>query len=223
MIKSKKHIVFDLDDTLFKEIDFVNSAYIYINNYIKNKFGVDLFSKIEECLENKYSFYDLLISKLPKNHDFTIQQYLNLYRFHYPSIVLSEDAKNFIDYLLEKNIDYSIITDGRSISQRNKISALGLDQSVKNIIISDETGYQKTDQNNFKLIEKLSPDKEFIYIGDNTKKDFYIPNKLDWLSVCLLDNGRNIHPQDFNLPEEYLPAIKIKKLTDLNYDSTFST
>ena len=34
MIDNNTHIVFDLDDTLYKEIDFVKSAYIYINNYI---------------------------------------------------------------------------------------------------------------------------------------------------------------------------------------------
>ena len=37
MINNNTHIVFDLDDTLYKEIDFVKSAYNYINNYI-NKY-----------------------------------------------------------------------------------------------------------------------------------------------------------------------------------------
>ena len=38
MINNNTHIVFDLDDTLYKEIDFVKSAYIYINSYINFEF-----------------------------------------------------------------------------------------------------------------------------------------------------------------------------------------
>jgi len=34
-MKNIELILFDLDDTLYKEKDFVKSAYIYINKYIR--------------------------------------------------------------------------------------------------------------------------------------------------------------------------------------------
>ena len=120
-------------------------------------------------------------------------KYLELYRFHHPSISLSPDVSEFIDQLITSNIEFSIITDGRSISQRNKIESLGISKIVKNVIVSEETGYEKPHLNNFKLLGRLYPNKDFVYIGDNTSKDFLAPNILKWDSICLLDNGQNIH------------------------------
>jgi putative hydrolase of the HAD superfamily len=216
MINNNTHIVFDLDDTLYKEIDFVKSAYIYINKYIRSRFSLDLSLFIDECVDDGINFFDLIKSRLNQNQSFPIEKYLELYRFHYPEINLSNDTVEFLNKISNKNIDFSIITDGRSISQNNKIKALGLINLSKNIIISEETGYEKPHLNNFKIIEKIYPDKKLLYIADNTSKDFLAPNTLKWDTICLLDNGQNIHKQDFNLNIDYLPKIKVNYLTEIN-------
>lgn len=215
MINKNTHIVFDLDDTLYKEIDFVKSAYIYINKYIRSRFGIDFFSQIQECIDDGINFYDYIISKLHHKHNFSIEKYLELYRFHYPKLSLSTDTSEFLNNISERKIGFSIITDGRSISQNNKIKALGLSHLAQNIIISEETGYEKPHVNNFKIIEKIYPDKKLLYVADNTSKDFLAPNTLKWDTVCLLDNGQNIHKQNFDLQIKYLPKIKINYLKEL--------
>ena len=215
MINKNTHIVFDLDDTLYKEIDFVKSAYIYVCKYIRSRFGIDFFSQIQECIDNGINFYDYIISKLHHKHNFSIEKYLELYRFHYPKLSLSTDTTEFLNNISDRKIGFSIITDGRSISQNNKIKALGLSHLAQNIIISEETGYKKPHVNNFKIIEKVYPDKKFLYIADNTSKDFLAPNTLKWDTVCLLDNGQNIHKQNFDLQIKYLPKIKINYLKEL--------
>jgi putative hydrolase of the HAD superfamily len=146
---------------------------------------------------------------------FTLDKYLELYRFHYPSISFSTGVSEFINNIIESNMAFSIITDGRSISQRNKIQALGISQVAKNIIISEETGYEKPHVYNFKIIEQLYPTKKFVYVADNTSKDFITPNLLKWDSICLLDNGQNIHKQDFTLENEYMPKKTIKSFKEL--------
>jgi putative hydrolase of the HAD superfamily len=216
MIDNNTHIVFDLDDTLFKEIDFVKSAYIYINSYINSRFNIDLSKNIKKCLSGEVNFFDLINSKLHPDQNFPIEKYLELYRFHYPEIKLSKDTSVFFEKILSHNIDFSIITDGRSISQRNKIKALGLYDLVKNIIISEETGFEKPHLNNFKILNRIYSNKKLIYIADNTSKDFIAPNSLNWDTICLVNNGQNIHPQDFNLNIDYLPKIKVNYLTEIN-------
>ena len=63
---------------------------------------------------------------------------------------------------------------------------------------------------------KLMPDSGgFIYIGDNTKKDFIAPNKLGWETICLRDNGLNIHQQNFNLDSSFLPKYMINNLAEI--------
>jgi len=215
MINNNTHIVFDLDDTLYKEIDFVKSAYIYINSYINLRFNLDLSNSIKKCLDGEVNFFDLINSKLHPDQSFPIEKYLELYRFHYPEIGLSDYTTVFLDKISSHNIDFSIITDGRSISQRNKIKALGLYDLAKNIIISEETGFEKPHLNNFKIIEQIYPTKKFLYIADNTSKDFIAPNLLKWDSVCLFDNGQNIHKQDFTLGNEYMPKKTIKSFKEL--------
>lgn len=216
MINNNTHIVFDLDDTLYKEINFVKSAYFFINQYIKSKFNIDLSKKIKKCLNDDINFYEYINENLNKNQIFSIEKYLELYRYHFPEIKLSKDSIIFLDKLSANNLDFSILTDGRSISQRNKIKALGLDNLAKNIIISEETGFEKPHLNNFKILERIYPRKKLIYIADNTSKDFLAPNSLNWETICLLDNGQNIHPQNFNLDIEYLPKTKVNYLTDIN-------
>lgn len=215
MINNNTHIVFDLDDTLYKEIGFVKSAYIYINNYIKSRYNIDLSKKINECIANRINFFDLIKSKLNKHQSFPIEKFLELYRFHYPYINLSEDATVFLDKILRLNIEFSIITDGRSITQKNKIKALGLDDLAKNIIISEETGFEKPHLNNFKILDRIYTNKKLIYIADNTSKDFLAPNSLNWDTICLINNGQNIHTQDFNLKIDYLPKIKVNNLIEI--------
>ena len=215
MINKNTHIVFDLDDTLYKEIDFVKSAYIYVCKYIRSRFGIDFFSQIQECIDDGINFYDYIISKLHHKHNFSIEKYLELYRFHYPKLSLSADTTEFLNNISDRKIGFSIITDGRSISQNNKIKALGLSHLAQNIIISEETGYKKPHVNNFKIIEKIYPDKKLLYVADNTSKDFLAPNTLKWDTVCLLDNGQNIHKQNFDLQIKYLPKIKINYLKEL--------
>ena len=62
---------------------------------------------------------------------------------------------------------------------------------------------------------KKYPQSKYVYVGDNPVKDFLAPNKLGWMTVCLLDNGQNIHLQDFTLSVEFLPQRKIKDITEL--------
>tara|TARA_X000000368_G_C23023716_1_gene709206 strand:+ start:809 stop:1459 length:651 start_codon:yes stop_codon:yes gene_type:complete len=215
MISRDTHIVFDLDDTLYKEIDFVKSAYIFINNYVKKRMDVDVSLELEMCINENINFFEFINSKTTSQKKLSIEKYLELYRFHFPALSLSDDTKNFLNELILRKIEFSILTDGRSISQRNKIHSLGIFDKAKNIIISEETGFEKPDLYNFKLIEHLQENKKFIYIGDNTSKDFIAPNNLNWDTICLLDNGQNIHKQNFDLEDKFMPKNKINNLSDL--------
>ena len=57
---------------------------------------------------------------------------------------------------------------------------------------------------------------DFTYVGDNPRKDFISPNALGWLTVCLKDDGRNIHKQDFtSITAQALPKKTIESLKEL--------
>lgn len=62
---------------------------------------------------------------------------------------------------------------------------------------------------------KKYPSVQYAYIGDNLKKDFVAPNRLEWISICLLDNGENIHEQKFTMEKQYQPSFIVKKMEDI--------
>ena len=54
----------------------------------------------------------------------------------------------------------------------------------------------------------------FYYIGDNVVKDFIAPNQLGWTTICLLDNGQNIHKQ-IPVEDEMKPQYEIENFDEL--------
>jgi putative hydrolase of the HAD superfamily len=109
----------------------------------------------------------------------------------------------------------SLITDGKSITQRNKLRALGIESFFKNIVISEEVNSEKPSENNFRMVMYNKIAENYIYIADNPKKDFITPNKLGWTSICLLDRGQNVHKQNFNISSEYLPLFSISSFEEI--------
>jgi putative hydrolase of the HAD superfamily len=225
-------IVFDLDDTLYKEADYVESGFKAVALAL-GKTGLIDYGSANQILastaDNANRFEQLLIAIKAHNQaenakSIDIPWMLNIYRTHKPSISLPEESKELLSRLKARGIRIGLITDGRSIGQRAKIEALGLMDYCdnQNIIISEEIGYEKYSPEGYQLIMQLNPDeKRFVYIGDNPKKDFYWANRLGWTTIMLLDNGRNIHHQaeviaSLENPHEYLAQYTIKHLTDLD-------
>lgn len=213
MMKKHKVVVFDLDDTLYKEMDYLKSAYHEIADYVeKESSNYDVYDKMIAWWEAGENVFGNLISSC--HLDVTVNDLLDIYRKHQPQICLDETTRSIINQLLQ-TCQLGIISDGRSVSQRNKIKAMGLDFIFDDILISEETGYSKPSEEPYRYFMKKYPQSKYVYVGDNPVKDFLAPNKLGWMTVCLLDNGQNIHLQDFTLSVEYLPQHKINDISEL--------
>lgn len=210
-------VIFDLDDTLYKEVDFLKSAYLEISNYIESQFGyhgiiyktmLDLYAKGEDVFKELIWRFELPLKK---------EDLLFMYRTHFPDISLSPETRQTLEILSELH-PIGLITDGRAVTQRNKINVLGLMSYIKeekNIVISEEFKSAKPSVCNYRYFHDLYPAKQFIYVGDNVEKDFIAPNSLHWVTVCLLDDGRNIHKQDFGREDEYLPTYKVNNISSI--------
>ena len=209
ILPTSKIFVFDLDDTLYSERDFEKSGIEYVYNYFEIKHV-----SLDSILNNRKNWIDQIINVT--NKEITIQMVLDLYRCHLPSIELYKDSKVFLDMLLSNGYEMSLITDGRSITQRNKLKALGIESYFKNIVISEEVNSEKPSEYNFNLVMNNKCRENYIYIADNPQKDFITPNKLDWTTICLLDRGQNVHKQIFNNSIEYNPHFIINSFDEIN-------
>jgi putative hydrolase of the HAD superfamily len=205
-------IAFDLDDTLYKEIDYLKSAYTEIaqlaaSQTVSQKSFPAVCQEAYNAMMEAYlgggNAFEALNELL--NLSTPIKKYLETYRTHRPNIRLNDETVATLNALKAEGHVIGIITDGRSIQQRNKIEALQLRRwvSPEDIVISEEFGSEKPAEANYRHFMLRYPEcHKFVYVGDNPKKDFIAPNRLGWKTICLLDNGQNIHKQQLQQSSE---------------------
>lgn len=211
-LKKNSFFIFDLDDTLFEEIDFLRSAYRQIATNLSTEVGKDIYDEMLDRYRNKENVFAWIVSQFGNTiPNLTLESLLDAYRHHLPDIKLSNEIGDFLTQLKGRNIKIGLITDGRSITQRNKLKALGIENIFSEIVVSEEFGSAKPDKRNFIHFEEKFPGSEFYFIGDNTAKDFIVPIELGWTTICIKDRGNNIHPQRFDTnscPEHIISSFK---------------
>ena len=206
-----KVLVLDLDDTLYSELNYLKSAYHSIASELS-----DNNSQLYELMLSKYINSEDVFSFLVTEYNVELQYLLDLYRYHIPNIQLYPNVDKVLNYFSE-NGEIAIVTDGRSKTQRNKLRALGLTHILTTIVISEELKTEKPCRANFEKVVSETIGNEYIYIGDNLKKDFITPKDMGWTTICLKDQGNNIHKQNLDLPYEYQPDYCFESWLEIQY------
>lgn len=214
-------VVFDLDDTLFSETDYVLSGFKAVSEWIEQKYPVTgFFEKAQDFFEkgNRGTIFDLTLGHLGIPYSANIiSEMVKIYREHIPDISLFEDAKWALDYF-GKSKKLGIITDGYLTTQKNKVSALGIEDLFDVIVYTDELGRDKWKPCVIpyrKVMEVLCYEgSKCAYIADNPAKDFITAKALGWLTVHI---KRPIGQYCKLIPEKGYEADKeIVSLYDLN-------
>lgn len=176
--QSIKGVIFDLDDTLYSEKQYVRSGYKKIGEYLDKEDAAEKLWNYFEAGKPAIDVYLEEINEVEKK-----AQCLAVYRNQTPEITLYNGVKEMIKELKNKGIKVGIITDGRPEGQRNKLKALGLDTMLDDIIITDELGgiqFRKPNDISFRIMQNRwrIPFEQIIYIGDNPNKDSLAPRQL---------------------------------------------
>lgn len=175
-------VIFDLDDTLYSEKEYVRSGYAAVSDYLGGNYEDTLWKHFQEG----NPAIDKLLEEL--NREAEKETVLNVYRSHKPSIHLYDGVIELIDEIKSNDIKVGIITDGRPEGQRNKLESLGLESHVDDIIITDELGgtqFRKPCDIAFRILQTRwrLPASEMVYVGDNPAKDFQAPQQLGMKSI----------------------------------------
>lgn len=198
-------IAFDLDDTLFSEMEFVRSAY----RKIASLHGMRLLQGMMSAPSVAAAFDS---TGLPP------YVFLPLYRNHLPDLSLPAASLYTLASLRNAGHTLALVTDGRTMTQSNKIDALRLRRFISDsdIYISERFGHLKADGAAFADLMRRHPGDRYMYVGDNPDKDFRQPNLMGWTTVCLLDSGDNVNHQNFERADKTeLPDFKIRSLYEL--------
>ena len=182
-------LVFDLDDTLYLEREYVRSGFEAVGAWAARHLGITDFSdRAWRLFEGGHRgvVFDVLLRESGWNPSpVLIAQMVEVYRTHSPRISALPDAIDCLSSFHGTGI-LALISDGPPTSQQLKLRALKLEQFFDIVIFTgvwDQT-FAKPHPRSFELVAKLAPwDRRFIYVADNPGKDFIAPAALGWKTV----------------------------------------
>lgn len=196
---SLKAVVFDLDDTLLPEWQYVRSAYGAVARHVyrdppRAQEARDwLWSRF---LRGEHSgALNALLERAGRGEE-EVGPLLEVYRAHLPAVRLNAGVRRTLSDLRGAGLKLGVISDGPLITQQRKVEALGLGDWVDEIRLTDAWGrdYWKPHARAYQdLSERWGlTGPELAYVGDNLAKDFIAPQALGWRTVCLR-RRRQVH------------------------------
>ncbi len=174
-------VIFDLDDTLYPEKEYVRSGYKKIAEFFGRPELADsmwgIFKRRGKAVD------EVLASSGLSGYR---EDALLVYRFQRPDIQLYPGVADMLERIRKSGKKTGIITDGRPEGQRAKLDVLKI--KVDYIIVTDELGgveFRKPNKVAFcQMKERLSiPFGRMVYVGDNPLKDFIAPDELGMKSI----------------------------------------
>ena len=187
-------IVFDLDDTLYLEKEYVMSGYNAVATYLSASAGLDrqtLFDTLEAGYHrgNRERNFEALLARFGLS--IPVEQLISIYRRHRPTLTLPPDAQRALN-LTSQRYGVGMITDGHPETQSQKIDALGIRHYFDKIVVNDLTqGRSKHQSDSFyEILTFFSvAAHETAYVGDNPGKDFTWPLRLGMSSIRIQRPG----------------------------------
>jgi len=195
-----KTVIFDLDDTLYDEIEYCKSGFAAVAEFLANQLDGQPVEQIYKILWKQFTAgnhtktFNATLDELEITYnDKLIVEMVGIYRNHIPDIKLPHDSREVLCQL-SKKYTLGLLTDGFLPAQRLKVQALGIEKYFKSIIYTEELGrdcWKPSPAGFEKILLNLNTKPEnAVYIADNEKKDFIAPNQLGILTIQLIRPSR---------------------------------
>jgi len=214
-------VVFDLDDTLYAERDYVRSGYRAAAEHIRHTTGRT--EPFEDWLWRRFEAgraggaFDALDEHFSLGlGEPGVGELVRVYREHSPAI---EPRPGAIDVLrrLSERYRLGLLSDGYLPAQRLKLDAVGIEPLLGAVVFTEELGraYWKPAPEGYVAVRDAlgAADEACAYVGDNPAKDFVAPNRMGWLTVQLVCEGQ-VHSAK-PAPDGGEPRVVIASLKEL--------
>jgi putative hydrolase of the HAD superfamily len=137
-------LIFDLDDTLYSERDFVRSGHRAAAQAVWRDYGID----IESELQRRFALGqrgDLFTAALKSRNlevplDYVERVLVPAYREHTPMIEPYVGTTQVLRQLRAAGHRTALLSDGWAAVQRRKLNALGLAELFDDVVLTDELG-----------------------------------------------------------------------------------
>jgi putative hydrolase of the HAD superfamily len=213
-------IVFDLDDTLYLERDYVRSGFNAVGHWATTALG------LSNCAERAWhafesgvrgSIFQVVLTEAGRAPEAgVINEMVRVYRNHSPVISMPEDSLYCLQEL-RKYAALAVITDGIAGTQQAKCHALSLHDLVDTVICTGQWGPEYYKPNpyafNYLAAQPGRSASRFAYIADNPTKDFQAPIDLGW-DVVRIKRPAGLY-SNRQWPTDRLPYVELPDLWTL--------
>lgn len=221
MVNGLAAVVFDIDDTLYLERDYVRSGFGVVSRAIAPDAGappLSVFETLWGLFESgaRGDHFDSLLREYPEAASrWSVRDLVALYRGHEPDIALLPHMEPLLDELKGRGASLAIVSDGNLASQVAKVTALGLDRWFEEICLTDAWGrdYWKPSTRAFRHVAATlgAEPPNLVYVADNPHKDFLAPLHLGWgVTRLRLPGQLHVEVNCENVPE----ASSVEQLSD---------
>jgi len=187
-------LIFDLDDTLYDESQFVHGGLEAVAAYGAEQWGWNASTSLETLRavldsEGRGKVFDRWLEGRDAWSRGRVRDCVRVYRNHRPDIELFPAGRRMIERYRPRGPLY-LVTDGHKIVQRNKVDSLGLWQEFQRVFITHRFGVAAAKPSTY-CFERIRAEagcdwSEMVYVGDNPTKDFVNLNPLGALTIRVL-------------------------------------
>jgi putative hydrolase of the HAD superfamily len=175
-----KAVIFDLDDTLYPERDYVRSGFRAVAHWAEANLAIpaaSTFSELEGLLDSgvRHNTFDQWLKARGLNQEL-VPQLVRVYRDHQPAIEAFPEAAPLLSALFTQ-YRIGLVSDGWLDVQQRKFAALGLAPYFHATVFSDEfgrTAWKPSPKPFAVILDRLQcpAGAEAVYVADNPSKDF---------------------------------------------------
>jgi putative hydrolase of the HAD superfamily len=217
-----KAVIFDLDDTLYLERDYVRSGLRAAAAWSERNLGISADAALAEMQAVfdsglRRNTFDKWLESRGLYNSKTVEQLVHVYREHEPAIQPHPQARPLLRQL-RGVYRLGLLSDGWLAVQQRKLAALKLAPYFDAIVFSDELGRHawKPSALSFQaVLEKLRcPPASAVYVGDNPNKDFLGAHRAGMTAIWL-QFPDSIYFAEVPASAAHTPDIKIASLHEI--------
>lgn len=212
-------IIFDMDDTLYPEADFVRSGHRAVAERVWQDLRVDIEPELRRrfATGQRGDLMTVVLAALDVElpQDYVSRVLVPVYREHLPEIRPHVETVPVLTELRLRGHRLALLSDGWGAVQRRKLSTLGLSDLFEQVVITDELGRDawKPSTTGFEHILAAMGVEAVaaMYVADNPHKDFAGPRRLGMRTVRIVrpgtEHGKALAPNHEHQPQRLIRAL----------------
>ncbi len=224
-LSSAQGWIFDMDDTLYPERDFVFSGFRAVAAKVYDDLRLDIEGELREAfahgMRGDLFTRALRLAGIPVEEPY-VKSLVNIYRTHLPEIRPYLDVIPMLTHLKRRGARIALMTDGWHQVQEKKLSALGIAFFFDEIVFTDSirgtSGWKPAADGFLQCLRSLQLEAhQCVFLGDNPAKDFVGARRLGITTVRIQRRGGE-HENEQPIDADHAPDLSYTSLQEILSD-----